>query len=194
VLDHDGGAFTELDLGFVPSPSGGFMSLLQQEEVHDAFLVLHGYTPRLDAPDRREATALVTVAGFSQSVFGYPNEEAFWFDERGHDLGAGFYEVRGSRWLDNMAEYNRRTYASRDPEWDLKGKYLSARHFFIGSKDASAQVLAQGLRAEVFTDVPYRAVRDIALRRLDSWYHWHSQQGRPAEAGTVVRSYPDTLE
>jgi hypothetical protein len=156
VLDYDGGAFIELDLGFTPSPDGGGMSFLQQEEVHDAFLLLHGYTPGLDAPGRKEATALVTIIGLSQSVFGYPNEEAFWFDPRAEELGHGFYELQGSRWRENINDYNRRTYGSRpgNTDWHLGGKYENARHFFIGSKDVSAQVLAQGLRIESFHGPP----------------------------------------
>ena len=112
VLDYTSGIFVKLDLGFVPSPSGGGLSLLQAEEVHDMFVLLHGYTPDLDTPDRREATALVTVMGLIQSVFGYPNEEAYWLDSRGR-LGHGFYEVQGSGWHANILEYNRRTNGSR---------------------------------------------------------------------------------
>jgi hypothetical protein len=66
-----------------PSPSGDGLCLLQEKEVHDVFVLLAGCTPSLDAPDRKQATALVTVVGLIQSVFGYPNEEAFWFDSRG---------------------------------------------------------------------------------------------------------------
>ena len=89
MLDYEGGTFVKLDLGFTPSPSGGGLSLLQEEEVHDGFLLLYGYTPGLDAPERPEATALVTIMGLSQFVFGYPNEEAFWLDSRG-DVVHGF--------------------------------------------------------------------------------------------------------
>lgn len=194
MLDYDGGVFIELNLGFTPSPAGGAMSLLQQEEVHDAFLLLHGYTPALDWPDRKEATAFVTIIGLSQSVFGYPNEEAFWFDPRADELGHGFYELQGSRWQENINDYSRRTYGSRpgNTDWHLGGKYESARHFFIGSKDVSAQVLAQGLRIETFTDRPYTAVRAVALQRLDHWYKWHTEQGRPLEEGIeLTRSYPE---
>jgi hypothetical protein len=69
VLDYEGGTFVKLDLGFTPSPSGGGLCLLQAEEVDDVFVLLHGYTPSMAAPDRKEATALVTVMGLSQSVF-----------------------------------------------------------------------------------------------------------------------------
>jgi hypothetical protein len=80
MLDYQSGAFVRLDLGFRPWPSGGGMFMLQQEEAHDGFMLLCGCTPSLDAPDRKEAIALVTIVGLCQSVFGYPNEEAFWSD------------------------------------------------------------------------------------------------------------------
>jgi hypothetical protein len=189
VLDYTGGTFVRLDLGFVPSPSGAGLCLIQAEEVHDVFVLLYGYTPGLDAPDRQEATALVTVIGLNQSVFGYPNEEAFWYDNRG-DVGHGFYEVQDSGWHANILDYNRRTYGSRNPTWQMQGMFESPRHFFVGSKDDSAQLLAQGLRVESFTDRSYRQVRDEAIRRMDNWYSW-SRDGRPADPGaTFVRSYP----
>lgn len=191
VLDFTGGTFVKLDLGFTPSPSGGGLCLLQAEEVHDVFVTMYGYTPGLDAADRQEATALVTVMGLSQSVFGYPNEEAFWFDSRG-DVGHGFYEVQDSAWNSNLLEYNKRTYGSRHKDWAMHGEHEQPRHFFVGSKDVSAQFLAQGLRVECFTDRPERQVRDEAMRRIDNWWHWQHRDGRPADPGaTLVSSYPE---
>ena len=102
MLDDEGGSFIELDLRFTPSPSGGSLGLLQQEEVHDGFLLLHGYAPSRNSQDRREATALVTIVGLSQSVFGYPNEEAFWLDGRGE--GLGHPSVSTSREADPIAD------------------------------------------------------------------------------------------
>lgn len=131
VLDYTGGTFVKLDLGFTPSASGGGLCLLQAEEVHDVFLLLYGYTPNLDAPDRQEATALVTVIALNQSVFGYPNEEAFCFDSRG-DVGHGFYEVQESAWNSNILEYNMRTYGSRNKDWNPPDRDEQPHHFFIG--------------------------------------------------------------
>ncbi len=126
-------------------------------------------------------------------MFGYPNEEAFWFDSRG-DVGHGFYEVQGSSWNSNVLENNKRTYGSRHKDWQMHGKHEAPLHFFIGSKDVSAQFLAQGLRVESFTDRPYRLVRDEAMRRMDNWWYWWDRDGRPVDPGsTVVRSYPDDL-
>ena len=69
-----------------------------------------------------------------------------------------------------------------------RGKYEAARHFFIGSKDVSAQFLAEGLRVEPFTDRPYKAVRDEALRRMENWYE--ERDALPSQ-GRHVRSYPN---
>ncbi len=160
------------------------MCLFQEEEVHDWYL-LYGDSPGLR--DGEEATALLTVVGLSQSVFGYPNEEAFCCDTRG-DIGGGIYEVRGSRWLDNVKDYNERTYGSHHATWKLGGKYEDARHFFIGSQDVSAQFLAEGLRVEVFTDRPNKDVRTEALRRME---RRHSERGSPPNEAQRVHVYPN---
>jgi hypothetical protein len=113
----------------------------------------------LKAADRQEAIALITIRGVVQSIFGYPNEEAFWKDPRG-DLGHGFFEVADSPWTDEINDYNVATFGT---------EYMSgsaARHFFIGSKDASAQFLARDLAVEVFTGQPSDWVHGEALRRL----------------------------
>jgi hypothetical protein len=193
VLDYEGGTFIKLDLGFTPSPSGGGLFLLQAEEVGDVFALLNGYEPSLDAPDRLEATALVTVMGVTQSVYGYPNEEAFWNDSRG-DVGHGFYEVQESAWHSNLLEYNTRTYGSRNAVWSPPSESDQPRHFFVGSKDVSGQFLARGLRVECFTDTPYKQVRDEALRRMDNWGYRRTRDVRPAEPkATQVRTYPPDL-
>src|SRR5215471_11632804 len=143
VMDYSRGRFIELDFGFTPAPSGGGLYLYQQEERHNSYAVLHGYTPRdLKASQSQKAIALITVSGVMQSIFGYPNEEAFWKDPRG-DIGHGFFEVVDSVWVDEINSYNLATYGT---------EYMSrsaARHFFIGSKDVSAQFLARDLAVEV---------------------------------------------
>lgn len=161
----------------------------QEEEVNDGFLLVYGNATGAEYQSDTDATALITIVGMSQSVFGYPNEEAFWYDSRG-DLGKGFYELRGSTWLHNVTAYNTRTRESRHLDQRLDGKYVGALHFFVASKDVSAQFLAQGLRVEVFQDRPFKAVRDEAIRRLD---------GRAQNLGTFfagdrpVRSYPEEI-
>jgi hypothetical protein len=81
------------------------MCLFQQEETHDCFVVIGGYAPSMEAPDRIEGIALVWAEGFVQSVFGYPNEEAYQRDPRGA-LGPGFFEIVGSQWFANIDSYN----------------------------------------------------------------------------------------
>jgi hypothetical protein len=189
MLDGASGEFIELDLGFTPTPTGGGLSLLQEEEVHDGLLLVYVTATGAEAPNRTETTALVTIVGMSQSVFGYPDEEAFWFDSRG-ELGKGFYELRGSTWLENVMAYNTRTTETGHPDQRLGGNYIGARHFFVASKDVSAQFLAQGLRVEVFPDRPLKAVRDEAIRRLDLSAH---NRGAFPAGERAVRSYPDGI-
>jgi hypothetical protein len=143
------------------------MCLLQAEEVHDCFVVIRGYTPDdMSAPDRTEAIALVTIVGVVQSVFGYPNEEAYWRDPRG-ELQHGCYEVTGSKWADQVHQYNRLTYGDEYNAPSL------LRHFFIGSKDASAQFLARDLQLEAQPGVAFTEVLEEARRRLDRWALGH---------------------
>jgi hypothetical protein len=162
-MDDEHGTPIRLDFPFEVQPSGGGMCVFLEEEVHDAFLVMLGYAPGLKDPDRQEAAALVTITGVVQAVYGYPNEEAFWKDPRG-DLGHGFHEVVGSRWADRVNEYNRRSFGA-DAFYDLE----SLRHFFVGSKDSSAQFLAKDLVVDVFVGKPFSDVRAEALKRLDRW-------------------------
>lgn len=137
--------------------------MILDEERHAAFAVLIGYTPSLNAEDRREVVALVTVSGLVQAVFGYPNEEAVWKDPRG-DLAGGIDEIAGSRWAQNINESNRRSFGA-DYNWRA-GR--PPRHFFVGSKDATAQFLAYDLLVEVFVDARYKEVFAEALCRLDT--------------------------
>jgi hypothetical protein len=145
VMDYSRGRAVELDFGFTPAPSGGGLCLYQDEDARNSYAVLHGYIPGdLTAPDRQRAIALITISGVVQSIFGYPNEEAFWKDPRG-DMGHGFFEVVDSSWIDEINGYNVATFGA---ECMFRS---AARHFFIGSKDVSAQFLARDLAVEVFT-------------------------------------------
>jgi len=163
MLDYLNGTFNRLDVGFVPSPSGGFMCLLQQEEVHDCLLVIDGYAPDMESAERHEAIGLITAVGFVQTVFGYPNEEAFAKDPRGHDIFYGCYEIVGSQWESNVNDYNERTYGNRS---SVPG---SLHHFFVGSHDASCQVLARDLRVEIHAGETFRAVLGDAQDRMRNW-------------------------
>jgi hypothetical protein len=143
MLDYLGGTPRRLDVGFTPSPSGGQMYFWQEEEVHNCFLVMLGYTPDFAAAGSIETSALITGVGFVQSVFGYPNEDAFWKDPRG-ELGHGCYEIEGSQWEANLNDYNRRSFG------DAYSAIGPLHHYFVGSKDGSCQILARDLQVEVF--------------------------------------------
>lgn len=158
MLDYLHGTPKRLDVGFVPSPSGGQMHLWQNEEGHRCYVLVDGYAPKLDAPDRVETVALITGVGCVQSVFGYPNEEAFWKDPRG-DIGHGCFEIEGSEWEANLQDYNRRTLGS---DYHFPGPL---HHYFVGSKDGSCQMLAQHLEVEVFPDKKRWQVIELVNRR-----------------------------
>lgn len=135
------------------------MHCWQEEGLGACYLIMIGYSPDLDSPSRKEAAALITGAGCVQTVFGYPNEEAFWKDPRG-ELGHGCYEIIGSDWAAKLDDYNRRSFgAPLRSGGDL-------HHYFIGSKDTSCQVLASELRVEVFPEMSFRAVIQESFRRV----------------------------
>jgi hypothetical protein len=151
MLDYLSGTPRKLDVGFVPSPSGGGMHFWQEEEVRNCYLALVGYAPDLDSATRVETPVLITGVGCLQSVFDYPNEEAFWKDPRG-ELGHGCYEILGSSWAAHVDEYNRRSFG--EPLHVSR----TVHHYFVGSKDASCQLLAGDLQVEVFPEMTLQQV------------------------------------
>jgi hypothetical protein len=164
MIDYQNGVPRPLDFGFQPSPSGGSLHAVQQEEVHNCYVVLWGYAPSLDSPDCVECPALVTGVRFTQLVFGYPNEEAFWKDSRG-ELGHGFFEIEGSGWSDSVDDYNARSFGRA---W-FRGE--RPRHFFIGSKDASCQVLARDLTVEPFPGKRFAEITGLIGQRIHDYFH-----------------------
>lgn len=88
-------------------------------------------------------------------MFGYPNEEAYWKDPRG-GLEHGFFEIDDSQCRANIVGYNDRTYGIGRGQW-APGARSELRHYFIGSKDASCQLLAHALEVEVFDDRSFGA-------------------------------------
>jgi hypothetical protein len=159
MLHESAGNFVELDLAFKPSADGGALFLYQREEDSECWLTMIGHLPPVPSSGITEVRALVTVSGVEQSIFGYPNEEAYWQDPRG-GLEWGFYELVGSVWSEKLAEYNLRTYGPTQSSFG--SSFEGLRHFFVGSKDASAQFLAREITAEVFDlsfDVQGEAVR-----------------------------------
>ena len=145
VLDYSGGSPKRIDIGFIPAPSGPQMHFWQDEEEHSCFIIMTGYAPDMESPDRVETEALISGVGCVQSVFGYPNEEAFWKDPRG-DFRHGCFEIDGSKWHENIDAYNLRSFGNH--YWRDNSPAL--HHYFVGSKDASCQFLARSLEVELF--------------------------------------------
>jgi hypothetical protein len=163
------GTIRQLRFPFTVSPSGGDLAVFGVEERHNAYAVICGYSPSISADDRQECVALITVRGVVQYIVGYPNEEAYWRDPRG-DIGHGICEIVGSGWRESIDAYNR---ASFGTDHGLRPPEVPTRHFFIGSKDSSAQFLAQEIDLDVFTGATlgaaYMDARQEALRRLDTY-------------------------
>ena len=168
MADDTNGTVQELDFPFTISPSGGGLFVLQKEERSNAYVLLIGYTPSLHAEPRRECVGLFTVRAVIQSVFGYPNEEAYWRDPRGK-IGDRVVEIVGSKWTDDIDAYNQRTFGTAYP-WS---RPWPRRHFFFGSKDESVQFLASDIKIELFTDEPlssaYERATASALARLKAY-------------------------
>jgi hypothetical protein len=144
--------------GVIPEPAGAGAVLLQSEEGYNCHLVLRVSREA----DHSNAVAIVTVIGCRQSVFGYPNDEAWGRDQHGKDLGIsyGFYEVLDSDWAERLAAYNRRAFPKASMDW--------GRHFFIGCHDGSAQFLAQDLHVEEFDGSFDQALAE-AVKRTPSF-------------------------
>jgi hypothetical protein len=144
--------------GVIPTPSGPGAVVIHAEEGRDCHVVLGVF--RL--ADKAHKIAIVTLAWCAQSVFGYPNDEAYWHDPRGDNgdrPGYGFYEVLSSSWPHRLAAYNRHAFPDSTP-----AQYADYRHFFIGCHDASAEFLAKDLTVEI-TDNDYETTLKEALRR-----------------------------
>lgn len=102
------------DHGVIPAPSGAGALLLHAEEGLDCLLVLGVFRPA----DKAQLTAIVTFEQCMQSVFGYPNDEAYWHDPRGpagDPPGYGFFEVLDSTWPGRLITYNRHAFPDRTP-------------------------------------------------------------------------------
>jgi hypothetical protein len=142
------------NFGVIPDPAGAGAVLLQSEEGYNCHLVF--WVAR--ETDHSDAVAIMTVVGCRQSVFGYPNDEAWGYDQQGNalELSYGFYEVLDSDWAERLAAYNRRAFPSVQMEW--------GKHFFIACHDGSAQFLAQDLRLEIFDGSFDEAIAEAARR------------------------------
>lgn len=146
------GPLLELDLGVIPSPAGAGALVLHDEEGPDCLVVMHVHRPA----DRTELAAIATFHHCEQSVFGYPNDEAY---DAVEGAGYGFYEVLDSDWSSRLWEFNLRRFPLAHP-----GSHPS-RHYFMGCHDASGQFLARDLSVEVVEE-GYTAALRRALRRM----------------------------
>jgi hypothetical protein len=146
------------DLGVIPSPSSAGAMLLHSED-GDCLVVLRVFRPA----DKAELIVIVTFEGCMQSVFGYPNDEAYGHDPRGEAgdrPGYGFFEVLDSTWPARLIAYNKHAFPDRTPS-----HYAGMRHFFIGCHDASGEFLARGMRLELTSGTYFEAARQ-ALQRV----------------------------
>jgi len=144
--------------GVIPAPSGPGAVVIHADEGRDCHVVLGVFRPS----DKARKIAITTLARCTQSVFGYPNDEAYWHDPRGGDgdrPGYGFYEVLCSSWPRRLAAYNRHAFPD-----STAAHYAGYRHFIIGCHDASGEFLAEDLTVEI-TDDDYEAALEEALRR-----------------------------
>lgn len=144
------GRLRELDQGVIPSPAGAGALVLHGEEEADCVVVFMAFNPR----NRTSTAALATFRGCSQSIFGYPNDEAYWGVP---DAGYGFYEVLDSDWSDRLTEFNRLRFPDTPPNHER-------RHYFMGCHDASGQFLAHGLSVDAVSG-GFDAALNEALRR-----------------------------
>lgn len=105
----------------------------------------------------------MTLEWCAQSVFGYPNDEAYWRDPRGADgdqRGYGFYEVLSSTWDKRLKAYNRHAFPDRT------SSHSSLRHYFIGCHDASGEFLARDLKVEIADGSYQEAVGEAVSRAV----------------------------
>jgi hypothetical protein len=146
------GPLREVDVGLVPRPSGSGALVLHGEDAADCLVVFMA----MATPDYRPRQAAVaTFHHCAQSIFGYPNDEAY---SAVPQATYGFFEVLDSDWSDRLSAFNRLSFPDAEPSGGL-------RHYFMGCHDSSGQFLAAGLSVEVFED--YMMALAEALRRYD---------------------------
>lgn len=121
------------------------------------------------------AVALITFWGVVQTIFGYPNVDAWESDPRLSEATGAIYEVVGSRWKQGLIAYNRRTFetgrhaAESSTNRIFDSEYFSGwplRHYFVAGHDGSCQALARhsgGLTLQISGEgkspLQHRAVR-----------------------------------
>lgn len=175
MLERLEGTVRALDFdGWRPSPSGGDMVVVQQEEVHHCLVVVSVSARRSGYASLQEATAVAHFSLPVQTVFGYPNEEAYWHDPRGIEQH-GFYEILDSSWAESLRRYDRATSGRRrsgdtprdrpEADWPIG----TLRHFFVGSKDSSFQALARDIDVTIDETRPFEEIANEAFARILRW-------------------------
>jgi hypothetical protein len=95
--------------------------------------------------DRR--VAVLTFSGCTQTVYGYPNDEA----QAGHPLYSnwayGVYEVIGSDWLERLQLQNETKFPN--VRWEAK-----KRHFIVAFHELMGEFLADDVHVDV-SDVEF---------------------------------------
>jgi hypothetical protein len=176
VLDDADHEFVELDLDFTPSPSGTGLYFVQQEEARRCYLVCSGCSPKGEYSS--PALALITFWGVVQTIFGYPNVDAWESDPRLSEANGAVYEVVGSTWTEDLIAYNRRTFetgrhaAEGSTDWFFDSDYFLGRplrHYFVAGHDSSCQLLARHVEVEVFPGGRFSEVAADAERRLHQY-------------------------
>jgi hypothetical protein len=154
------------EYGVRPAPSGADALLLHTEEGRDCLVALCAFRPM----DKAQLTAIVTFERCMQSVFGYPNDEAYWRDPRGpagNQPGYGFFEILDSTWPARLIAYNKHAFPDRTPP-----HYATLRHYFIGCHDASGEFLAQSMRIELTSKSYGQAAREAFQRAAGPVAEW----------------------
>ena len=145
----------DLDLGFYPAPSGSGEILFHADAANAVMILLV-----VDRDYHSVGPAIVTFVRCSQSVFGYPNDEATRGDPRLRNHGYGFHEIRRSPWAGRLQAYNRRAFP--EAQWSPMGN----RHFVVTCHENTAQFLADDIRIEPWPGPFAVAVQEVCERLL----------------------------
>lgn len=129
MLQEESPRIVELDLGHKLTTTGGGQLLMDEHGCH----VLMPAMDDLGVLD-------VTFVACTQSIFGYPNDEAQGGYPLARGLAYGVYEVFGSDWAQRLEQQNRVCFP--DVRWAPK------RHFLMLMHESMGEFLADDVRVE----------------------------------------------